>query len=160
MRGAGDGSGTKDRAFRDMADPSHPPVWLHDEAELVYDDSGEPSYWQGVYVDITDHTMAQRETARRLAALDEQKNTLLTAVSHELRTPLTAIRGASLTLEPAGGRLSEEAIARRSPAGAWQDPPRPPAVDAPPTACASGHPGPGWRSASSDHSAPGPVRRA
>jgi PAS domain S-box-containing protein len=117
--GAGDGSGTKDRAFRDMADPSHPyiedrvggswirqgpqvksclgyapedgytpnfwktrlhpadrdrvlaedercdqtlepfrstyrvfardgrTVWLRDEAELVYDDSGEPSYWQG-----------------------------------------------------------------------------------------------------------------
>jgi PAS domain S-box-containing protein len=22
-------------------------VWLRDEAELVYDDSGEPSYWQG-----------------------------------------------------------------------------------------------------------------
>jgi PAS domain S-box-containing protein len=38
-------------------------VWLRDEAELVYGDSGEPSYWQGVYVDITDHTMAQRETA-------------------------------------------------------------------------------------------------
>jgi PAS domain S-box-containing protein len=92
-------------------------VWLRDEAELVYGDSGEPSYWQGVYVDITDHTMAQREAARRLAALDEQKDTLLTAVSHELRTPLTAILGASLTLERAGGRLSEEAIARRSPAG-------------------------------------------
>jgi PAS domain S-box-containing protein len=135
MRGAGERSGTKDRAFRDMADPSHPyiedrvggswirqgpqvnsclgyapedgytpnfwktrlhpadrdrvlaedercdqtlepfrstyrvfardgrTVWLRDEAELVYGDSGEPSYWQGVYVDITDHTMAQRETA-------------------------------------------------------------------------------------------------
>jgi PAS domain S-box-containing protein len=86
-------------------------VWLRDEAEMVYDDSGEPSYWQGVYVDITDQTMAQRETARRLAALDEQKNALLTAVSHELRTPLTAILGVSVTLERAGGRLSEEAIA-------------------------------------------------
>jgi PAS domain S-box-containing protein len=86
-------------------------VWLRDEAELVYDDSGEPGYWQGVYVDITDQTMTQRETARRLAALDEQKNSLLTAVSHELRTPLTAILGASVTLERAGGRLSEEAMA-------------------------------------------------
>ena len=55
-------------------------VWLRDEAEIVYDDTGEPSYWHGVYFDITDHTMAQRETTRRLAALDEQKNTLLTAV--------------------------------------------------------------------------------
>jgi PAS domain S-box-containing protein len=86
-------------------------VWLRDEAEIVCDDTGEPSYWQGVYLDITDQTMARRETARRLAALDEQKNALLTAVSHELRTPLTAILGASVTLERAGGRLSEEAIA-------------------------------------------------
>jgi signal transduction histidine kinase len=86
-------------------------VWVRDEAEVVYDDSGEPRCWQGVYLDITDQTMAQRETARRLAALEEQKNILLTAVSHELRTPLTAILGASVTLERAGGRLSEEAIA-------------------------------------------------
>ena len=86
-------------------------VWIRDEAEIVYDDSGEPSCWQGVWVDVTDQTVAQRETARRLEALDEQKNALLTAVSHELRTPLTAILGASVTLERAGGRLSEEAIA-------------------------------------------------
>jgi two-component system, OmpR family, sensor histidine kinase KdpD len=32
-------------------------------------------------------------------------------VSHELRTPLAAILGASLTLERAGGRMSEEATA-------------------------------------------------
>ena len=38
---------------------------------------------------------------------------------------------------------------------AWRGAPRPPAADAPPAACASSHPGPGWRFASSDHSAPG-----
>ncbi|HEY6592291.1 MAG TPA: histidine kinase dimerization/phospho-acceptor domain-containing protein [Actinomycetota bacterium] len=58
--------------------------------------------------------MAQRETARRLAALDEQKNTLLTAVSHELRTPLTAIRGASLTWN----RPAVDSRRRPSPVGA------------------------------------------
>jgi PAS domain S-box-containing protein len=87
------------------------PIWIRDEAELVYDDTGEPRYWQGVAVNLTDQTMAQLETSRRLATLDEQKNTLLTAVSHELRTPLTAILGASTTLERAGGRLPEEATA-------------------------------------------------
>ena len=86
-------------------------IWVRDEAVLVYDDTGEPRFWQGMFLDITDHTMAQLETTRRLAALDEQKNTLLTAVSHELRTPLAAILGASLTLERAGGRLPEEATA-------------------------------------------------
>jgi PAS domain S-box-containing protein len=86
-------------------------IWLRDEAELVFDDTGEPRFWQGMYFDITDQTMAQLESTRRLAALDEQKNTLLTAVSHELRTPLAGILGAALTLERAGGRLPEEATA-------------------------------------------------
>jgi signal transduction histidine kinase len=44
---------------------------------------------------MTDRTMAQLEATRRLAALDELKNSMLTAVSHELRTPLAAILGAS-----------------------------------------------------------------
>ena len=86
-------------------------IWVRDEAELVYDDAGEPRCWQGVFLNVTDRTMAQVEATRRLAALDALKNTLLTAVSHELRTPLAAILGASLTLERAGGRLSEEATA-------------------------------------------------
>jgi PAS domain S-box-containing protein len=86
-------------------------IWVRDEAMVVYDDSGEPRFWQGISFDITDRTMAQLEATRRLAALDEQKNSLLTAVSHELRTPLAAILGASLTLERAAGRLSEEATA-------------------------------------------------
>jgi PAS domain S-box-containing protein len=86
-------------------------IWIRDEAVLVYDDAGEPRHWQGISFDITDRTMAQLEATRRLAALDEQKNSLLTAVSHELRTPLAAILGTSLTLERAGGRLSEDATA-------------------------------------------------
>ena len=86
-------------------------IWVRDEAELVYDDTGEPRFWHGVAVNLTDQTMAQLEASRRLAALDELKTTLLTAVSHELRTPLTAILGASITLERAGGRLPEEATA-------------------------------------------------
>src|SRR5207249_11009598 len=41
----------------------------------------------------------EREVAGRLRAVDELKNTFLTAVSHELRTPLSAILGLALTLE-------------------------------------------------------------
>lgn len=55
--------------------------------------------------------MAELEATRRLAALDELKNSMLTAISHELRTPLAAILGASVTLERAGGRMSEAATA-------------------------------------------------
>jgi PAS domain S-box-containing protein len=86
-------------------------IWVRDEAEIVYDDAGEPRCWHGMSFNITEQTMAQLEATRRLAALDELKNTLLTAVSHELRTPLAAVLGASITLERAGGRLSEEATA-------------------------------------------------
>ena len=42
-------------------------IWVRDEAVLVYDDTGEPSYWQGMFLDITDHTMAQLETTRRMS---------------------------------------------------------------------------------------------
>jgi len=86
-------------------------VWLRDEAELVYDDTGEPRYWQGVTFNVTDRTLAQLEATRRLQALDELKDAFLSAVSHELRTPLTTILGASDTLERAGGRLSAETSA-------------------------------------------------
>jgi signal transduction histidine kinase len=86
-------------------------IWVRDEAVLVYDDAGEPRYWQGLSFNITDRTMAELEATRRLAALDELRNSMLTAISHELRTPLAGILGASMTLECAGGRMSEEATA-------------------------------------------------
>jgi PAS domain S-box-containing protein len=86
-------------------------VWVRDEAFLVYDDTGEPRYWQGVVFNVTDRALAQLEATRRLQALDELKDTFLSAVSHELRTPLTTILGACVTLERAVGRLSEETSA-------------------------------------------------
>jgi PAS domain S-box-containing protein len=86
-------------------------IWIRDEAVVVYDDTGEPRFWQGISLNVTDRMLAQREATQRLAALNEQKRTFLTAISHELRTPLTGILGAALTLERAGGRLSGEATA-------------------------------------------------
>jgi PAS domain S-box-containing protein len=83
-------------------------IWVRDEAVLVHDDTGEPLHWQGVYINVTDRTLAQLEATRRLHALDELKDTFLSAVSHELRTPLTTILGACATLTRAGGRLPEE----------------------------------------------------
>ena len=41
----------------------------------------------------------ERQAVERLRALDQLKNSFLTAVSHELRTPLTTILGNSLTLQ-------------------------------------------------------------
>ena len=83
-------------------------VWVHDEAVLIRDDAGRPSYWQGVWVDITERRRAEeleheleieRGEAAELRALDQMKNTFLQAVSHDLRTPLAAILGLAVTLE-------------------------------------------------------------
>ncbi len=49
-------------------------VWVRDEAALVRDEDGEPLYWQGVKLDITERKQAAEELARErefLAALLE-----------------------------------------------------------------------------------------
>jgi hypothetical protein len=87
--------------------------------------NGEPDYWQGYYIDITEQKQAEealrqalererqalereRQAARELRALDEMKNTFLDAVSHELRTPLATVIGIGLTLQRAGSSLAPE----------------------------------------------------
>ncbi|MFL6102012.1 MAG: PAS domain-containing protein, partial [Actinomycetes bacterium] len=68
--------------------------WLRDRCVLVRDEVGNPLYWQGLTIDITDIKRAlerEQEATQRLRALDRMKNTFLDAVSHELRTPLAAI---------------------------------------------------------------------
>jgi PAS domain S-box-containing protein len=100
-------------------------VWIRDHAVLVRGEHGEPDFWQGYYIDITEQKQAEaalrqalererqavereRQAARQLRALDEMKNTFLDAVSHELRTPLAAVIGIALTLKRAGANLAQE----------------------------------------------------
>jgi two-component system, OmpR family, sensor histidine kinase KdpD len=107
-------------------------VWLRDHAVLVRGEHGEPDYWQGYYIDITEQKQAEealrqalerehralqrerqalereRQAAGQLRALDEMKNTFLDAVSHELRTPLASVIGIALTLQRSGSSLAEE----------------------------------------------------
>jgi two-component system, OmpR family, sensor histidine kinase KdpD len=99
---------------------------------LVRGEHGEPDYWQGYYIDITEQKQAEealrqaldrerqalererqalereRQAAGQLRALDEMKNTFLDAVSHELRTPLASVIGIALTLQRSGSSLAEE----------------------------------------------------
>ncbi len=95
-------------------------VWVREEASLVRDEQGLPSFWQGVYIDITELKRAEEElnnalqremdASERLRALDEMKNTFLQAVSHDLRTPLAAILGLALTLEREDVELDESEV--------------------------------------------------
>jgi PAS domain S-box-containing protein len=84
--------------------------WLRDRCVLVRDEVGNPLYWQGLTIDITDIKRAlerEQEATQRLRALDRMKNTFLDAVSHELRTPLAAIVGIGLTLEHKADSMAE-----------------------------------------------------
>jgi PAS domain S-box-containing protein len=95
-------------------------LWVRDHAVLIRGEHGEPDYWQGYYIDITEQKQAEealrqaldrerqalereRQAARQVRALDEMKNTFLDAVSHELRTPLA--HGHRHRPHPAAGRL-------------------------------------------------------
>ena len=82
-------------------------VWVHDQSSLITDDQGDPRFWQGVLVDVTQQKRTEqleqdlaveRETAQKLRDLDDMKNTFLQAVSHDLRTPLAAILGLAVTM--------------------------------------------------------------
>jgi PAS domain S-box-containing protein len=82
-------------------------VWVHDQSSLVVDEQGEPRFWQGVLIDVTQRRRTEqleqdlaveRETAQKLRDLDDMKNTFLQAVSHDLRTPLAAILGLAVTM--------------------------------------------------------------
>jgi PAS domain S-box-containing protein len=93
-------------------------VWLRDHAVLVHGGPGEPSYWHGFVIDITEQKRAEQairealereqQATRQLRALDEAKNVFLSAVSHELRTPLASIVGIALTLQRARSSLSQD----------------------------------------------------
>ena len=45
-------------------------VWVRDEATLLHDREGQPTYWQGVLMDITERKLADEALARRDAVLE------------------------------------------------------------------------------------------
>ncbi len=103
---APESAGVHDATYRLIAKDGRT-VWIHDQARLIEDEDGQPKYWQGVLIDVTEHMRAgdlerdlvlERETAQRLRVVDEMKNTFLQAVSHDLRTPLAGILGLAVTM--------------------------------------------------------------
>jgi len=53
---------------------------------------------------------AEREVVERLRAIDDMKNSFLSALSHELRTPVTAILGMARTVERELDRLKDNEV--------------------------------------------------
>jgi PAS domain S-box-containing protein len=92
-------------------------LWFRDIVRVVDQPAAGRQCLRGLLIDVTERRRAEelleqawrqeREVADRLRALDDLKNSFLTAVSHEMRTPLSTILGISLTLERAGNRLTE-----------------------------------------------------
>ena len=58
-------------------------VWVREEAVLVEDEAGEPLYWQGVLLDITEQKQAVEElrrSERRFRALTQNSSDLITLI--------------------------------------------------------------------------------
>ena len=70
-------------------------VWVRDEAVVVHDGAGRPSFFHGILADITPEKEAERiaERAERANRANRAKSDFLSRMSHELRTPLNANLG-------------------------------------------------------------------
>ena len=66
-------------------------VWIHDEARIISDDMGQPQFWQGVMLEITQRKAAEQnaavaERARLARELHDSVTQTLFAVNMHVRT--------------------------------------------------------------------------
>ena len=72
-------------------------IWVSEDARAIHDGDGNPLYFEGTMLDITERKKAEEATRRAIEAEahNKTKSAFLATVSHELRTPLNAIIGFS-----------------------------------------------------------------
>ena len=70
------------------------PRWVISRGTVDHDETGKPTHFTGVLVDIT----ARKRAEETLLEADRQKNAFLAQLAHELRNPLAPIRNAARLL--------------------------------------------------------------
>ncbi len=68
---------------------------VHEQAEVMFDDEGEPLRMVGTVHDVTERRRAEEQVKRALAV----RNQFLSVASHELKTPVTLMKGYAQILE-------------------------------------------------------------
>lgn len=91
--------------------------WAHDSGRVIHDDAGNPLYFDGVVVDITERKRTEEallEKEKQLYALQKEReinalrNKWMTTITHEFRTPLAIILSSSELLDRYFERLTDE----------------------------------------------------
>jgi len=77
-------------------------IWISENARVVRDQQGQPWYYEGTVIDITDRMAGDRLQREKEAAeaANQAKSSFLARMSHEVRTPLNGVIG---MLELLGG---------------------------------------------------------